>query len=452
MGEKMIIRLFGFFCLFMLMGSVSHAEVTGDEAFALLDWEFVYDDQVTGVVQSICTTEDYIITIENISDSPADSDIVSAYYKNDVDENGNPVQQYALAKRVADTCWEHGNGMAYNPNTHEIYVALYTNSIPENRGCLYVMDPDTLAYKRTIKVSDDYNLLGIDYKADTNQYVIQTNVEGGYSFKILDENFQIVEDLGEYASAGMGNNFQDLVVEGDYILNFPLTLNMGIGDYLHVYSMSRRALVAAPQIDFRFDNVTSDEPESLCEIEPGVYLSAVNVIETDGAKKIRFYKIELPYYLYVNVTNDAGETTTQRVFRGEDLRIDCRPEEGYQLSHFIVNGEDLFESGEKEDFENGYLIQDIRENKNVEVNYGKAGFFAFPLEISKNILTTKKSVFFVSVIIGIVCAAGLALVAYMYYLHVRMERKRKALRARRKRQQYASKVRVVAVPLAGKHV
>lgn len=452
MGEKMIIRLLGFLCLFMLAGSVSHAEVTGDEAFANLDWEFVYDDQITGVVQSMCTTEDYIITIENISDSPADSDIVSAYYKNDVDENGNPVERYALAKRVADTCWEHGNGMAYNPYTHEIYVALYTNSIPENRGCLYVMDPDTLAYKRTIKISDDYNLLGIDYKADTNQYVVQTNVEGGYSFKILDENFQIVEDLGEYASAGMGNNFQDLAVEGDYILNFPLTLNMGIGDYLHVYSISRRALVTAPQIDFRFENVTADEPESLCAIEPGVYLSAINVVETDGARKIRFYKIELPYYLYVSVTNDAGETTSQRVFRGEDLMIDCRPEEGYQLSHLIVNGKDLLESGDKSDYKNGYLIQDIRENKSVEVNYGKAGFFAFPLEISKNILTTKKSIFIVSMIIGTVCVGSLLLVIYMYYLHVRMERKRKALRAKRKRRQYAAKVRVVAVPLAGKNI
>lgn len=449
MGEKMIIRLLGFFCIFMLMGSVSHAEVTGDEAFGSLNWEFVYDDQVTGVVQSICATEDYIITIENISDSPEESDIVSAYYKNDVDENGNPVQQYALAKRAADTCWEHGNGMAYNPRTHEIYVALYTNSIPENRGCLYVMDPDTLAYKRTIKVSDDYNLLGIDYKEDTNQYVVQTNVEGGYSFKILDENFQVVEDLGEYAAAGMGNNFQDLVVEGDYILNFPLTLGMGIGDYLHVYSISRRGLVTAPQIDFKFENVTADEPESLCEIEPGVYLSAINVVEADGAKKIRFYKIELPYYLYVNVTDGAGKTTTQRVLRGEDLMVDCRPEEGMQLSHLMVNGEDLLESGKSEDFENGYLLQNIREDKNVEISYGKAGFFAFSLEISKDILSTEKSVFLVSVILGAVCLGSIILVIYLYYLHVKMERKRKALRAKKRRQQYAAKVRVVAVPLTG---
>ena len=215
----------------------------------------MHEDEIQaplGVVQSICATEDYIICIENTADNAVDTDTVSAYYRNDVDENGNPVERYSLAKRVSDMNWEHGNGIAYNPNTNEIYVALYTNLIPENRGCLYVMDPQTLAYKRKIKVSDDYNILGIDYKEDTNQYVIQTNADGGYSFKILDADFHVVEDLGSYAATAKGDNFQDLVVDGDYIINFPLTLNMGIGDYLHVYSISRKTMVADPQVDFNF--------------------------------------------------------------------------------------------------------------------------------------------------------------------------------------------------------
>ena len=74
---------------------------------------------------------------------------------------------------------------------------------------------------------------------------------------------------------------------------------------------------------------------------------------------------------------------------------------------------------------------------------------SFPLEISKDILSSEKSVFIVSLVIGIVCAGSIVIVIYMYYLHVKMERKRKALRARRKRQQYASNVRVVAVSLTG---
>lgn len=444
MGEKIIVRLLGVLCLFMLAGSVSHAEVTGDEAFADLNWELLFEDEVAGDVQSICATEDYIITIDNVSDSPSDNDIVSAYYRNDVDEYGNPVERYSLAKRVADTCWEHGNGMTYNPNTHEIYVALYTNVIPENRGCIYVMDPDTLTYKRTIKVSDDYNLLGIGYKEDTNQYVIQTNAEGGYSFKILDENFQLAEDLGEYGESGKGYNFQDLAVTGDYILNFPLTLNLGIGDYLHVYSMSRRELVAAPQIDFRFENVVMDEPESLCETEPGIFLAAVNAEGADGVKKIRFYQTELPYYLYVNVTYNDKKMTRQRVSRGEDLTIDCTPWEGYELTHLTVNGMDLLESGNAQDYEGEYLLQNIREDKNIEIRFEEPQASGGMPEDGEDIPIEKNSVLSIKWTAGLVCtvcAGGIMIIVYLYYMHVRAERRRKALRAKKHRGQYTMKVR-----------
>lgn len=436
MGEKIIARLLGVFCLFMLAGSVSHAEIQGDGAFDDLNWELQYEDQAAGDVQSICATEDYIITIDNVSDSPADSDIVSAYYKNDMDEHGNPVERYSLAKRVADTCWEHGNGMTYNPNTHEIYVALYTNTIPENRGCVYVMDPDTLAYKRTIKVSDEYNLLGIGYMEDTNQYMIQTNAEDGYSFKILDENFRLVEDLGEYGESGKGYNFQDLEVSGDYILNFPLTLNIGIGDYLQVYSISRRALVAAPKIDFRLENVVMDEPESICETEPGVFLAAVNVEGADGVKRIRFYQIEVPYNLYVNVTYNDKKMTRQRVSRGEDVQIDCTPWEGYELTHLTVNGKDLMESGGGQDFEGGYLLQNIREDQNIEVIFEEPEKAVSMPQEGEEIPIEKNSVLSIEWTAGLVCsvcAAGILVVMYLYYMHVRAERRRKALRAKKRR-------------------
>lgn len=423
----------------MLMGSVSHAEVTGDDAFSALNWEFLYEDQMFGSVQSICATEDYIITIDNVSDSPGDADIVSAYYKNDTNEYGQTVQKYGLAKRVIDRCWEHGNGMTYNPNTHEIYVALYTNMIPENRGCIYVMNPDTLEYKRTIKISDDYNLLGIAYKEDTNQYVIQTNAEGGYSFKILDENFQIVEDLGEYADTSKGSNFQDMAVDGDYILNFPLTLNMGIGDYLNVYSISRRALVAMPQMELGLDDIGACEPESLCQTEPGVYLAAINVVEADGTKKNRFYRLELPYYLYVNVTDDTGETTVQRVLRGENFQIDCTPAEGYELTSLLINGKDIPED-EKKKLEGGYLLQDIREDQNIEIGFERIEK-AVPLEKdNEKTRFETKSILPVERTIGAVCAGSVMLVMYLYYSHVRMERKRKKLRARNQRRRYAARV------------
>lgn len=177
------------------------------------------------------------------ADNAETLDIVSAYYRYDKDADGNPVEQYSLANRVQEREWEHGNGMTYNRRTNEIYVSLYTNTIEENRGCLYVMDPDTLGYKRTIKVADDYNILGIDYIEKTDQYIIQTNVDGGYSFKILDRNFQVIDDLGEFKDSTVGTNFQDCIVSEDYIITFPLTLDMGIGDYFSIYSIEGRCLV-----------------------------------------------------------------------------------------------------------------------------------------------------------------------------------------------------------------
>lgn len=82
------------------------------------------------------------------------------------------------------------------------------------------MDPDTLSYKGTIKISDDYNILGIDYIHEKDQYLILTNVDGGYSFKILDRNFQVIEDLGQYENSTVGYNFQDCITTEDYILPF----------------------------------------------------------------------------------------------------------------------------------------------------------------------------------------------------------------------------------------
>ncbi len=292
-------------------GMEGRAEIAGDDALKNLQWNQIYEEpRHGGVVQSVCATEDYIITLENMADDPEVPDIVSAYYRKDTDESGNPVKPYTLAKRVQNREWEHCNGMTYNPKTNEIYVALYTHTIAENRGCLYVMDPDTLDYKRTVKISDDYNVLGIGYSEEKNQYVIQTNVDGGYSFKILNEDFAVIEDLGEYADTSEGGNFQDLEVSGDYILNFPTTWGLGIGDFIHMYSISRREMVATEQLDFQFTGIMVDEPESLCELAPGIFLAVVNVEAKDQGSMIRFYETLVPYNMTFtpvrNVTAPKG--------------------------------------------------------------------------------------------------------------------------------------------------
>lgn len=406
--------------LFLLLFPVDcQAEIAGDQAFNHLTWEMILEDQPmgeNGIVQSICATEDYIICIENTSDFSDAPDVISAYYRNPVDENGNPVLQYSLAKRVADTDWEHGNGMAYNPKTHEIYVALYTSKHPEHRGCLFVMDPDTLQFKRQIKISDDYNILGIGYQEEQDRYIIQTNIEGGYSFKILDSDFQIVEDLGEYADTAEGNNFQDLCVSEDYIINFPLTLGLGIGDFLHVYSISERKMVAAPKLDFSFQDVTSDEPEGLCELEPGIYLAVVNVTKSDGSKAVCIYRTEVPYYYDVKVESEYGTASVQeqKVLRGKTLSIDYLPDKGFELAQITIDGIKKKVDPESEN----YRLTNVRGDHVVQLKFTK-----IPLNVS---LIISSSLMILTVF--------LAVGAYLWMIHVKRERKRRRARARIARQ------------------
>ena len=288
------------------------AEITGDEAFNNMQWDIVFEDNIQsahGVIQSICCTDYYIITIENTTEDPNQPDTVSAYYKLDHDEYGNDVEQYSLAKRVNDFDWEHGNGMTYNPRTNEIYVAPYTALRPENAGCIFVMDPNTLSYKNTIKIADGYNILGIEYLEDSDEYMIITNDSGGYSIKRLDANFQIIDDFGP-TSTSPGVNYQDFCVDGDYLLISPLTFGMGIGEYVNIFSISRRGIIQSAFFNPGDQGAQHYEPESICEPEPGVFLMPVTATGYDGSMYVYFYRTVLPYYFTVDVTSQTVDTAT----------------------------------------------------------------------------------------------------------------------------------------------
>lgn len=288
------------------------AEIIGDDAFNNMQWDIVFEDNIQsahGVIQSICCTDYYIITIENTSEDPNQPDTVSAYYKLTYDENGNDVEQYSLAKRVNDFDWEHGNGMTYNPRTNEIYVALYTALRPENAGCIFVMDPDTLSFKNSIKIADGYNILGIEYLEDSDEYMIITNDSGGYSIKRLDANFQIIDDFGP-TSTSPGVNYQDFCVDGDYLLISPLTFGMGIGEYVNIFSISRRGMIQSAYFNPGDQGAQYYEPESICEPEPGVFLMPVTATGYDGSMYVYFYQTVLPYYFTVEVTSQTVDTAT----------------------------------------------------------------------------------------------------------------------------------------------
>ncbi len=404
--------------LILILPIESYAEIAGDEAFEGMSWELVHEEELHGgVVQSMCVTDNYIICIENVADDANTLDIVSAYYRYDKDADGRPVEQYSLANRVQDREWEHGNGMTYNSRTNEIYVALYTNLIEENRGSLYVMDPDTLTYKRTVKISDDYNILGIDYIYEKDQYVILTNVDGGYSFKILDRNFQVIEDLGEYENSTVGYNFQDCIVAEDYILTFPLTLNMGIGDYLSIYSIERKSLVKEIQLNFGLDAGTEDEPEAMCEIGPGEFLAAVNIYSGNDNHVLQIYKTTIPYYYHVSLESEFGQVSSSsiQVVRGENASFNFTPDEGYEFASLTVDGVEQ-EVGEGI---TSFSINNVQENHQVKVTFSK-----IPFPIVKAILIG----------VGTLIAIAAVLLIFRHIeLSLKRKRRREMLAKRRER-------------------
>lgn len=57
-------------------------------------------------------------------------------------------------------------------------------------------------------------------------------------------------------------NFQDLCVSGDLFFLFPLTMHLGIGNFIQTYSLSQKTLLADDTVDFGFsDDITINEPE-----------------------------------------------------------------------------------------------------------------------------------------------------------------------------------------------
>ncbi|MEG0154992.1 MAG: hypothetical protein RR678_06380 [Lachnospiraceae bacterium] len=415
---------------------ICYATLSSGAAFEGATWEKVLEVPRVhggiGVVQSICCTENYIICLENSLDGTLDPDVVSAYYKNTVDENGNPVEQYSLAKQVNDTSYEHANGMAYNPNTKEILVSPYTAVNPENMGCLFIMDADTLAYKGKVKVSEDYNILGIDYKSDTDQYIIQTDGSNDYSFKILNSSYQVIEDLGAYEGTSKGSNFQDLCVDGDYIINFPLTLFLGIGNFINVYSMSQKTLVACNQLDFQFDsNVVADEPESICQTAPGEFMAVVNTTHADGEQLMCLYKTTVPYQFQVTASSENAtiSDSSNAVSRGTDYTVTYSPAEKHKLTSLLVDGKKV----SLKENPKSYTFKNVQNNHTIQVTSEKISVIK-AADKAKRAQEASSSPLN-KVVIAFLCLFVLVGAFYIRLLHVRRLRALKRRRAKRHIQQ-----------------
>ena len=369
-GRFFLALFLGIF-LFLTHPILCQAGFASNTPFAGVSWEMVAEYPLlgsTGVVQSVCATEDYIICIENYNDLTTDPDVVSAYYKNDTDKDGNPVTQYSLALQVQDADYAHANGMAYNPVTHEILVSGYSSPDASNFGCIFRLDPDTLEQKERVQISDSYNILGIDYLPSTGGYLIQTDTNGGYSFKILDASFQVVDDWGTYPFDFYMENFQDLCVSGDLFFIFPLTMHLGIGNFLQTYSISQKTLLSDDAVDFGFsDDIVSNEPEGLCETNPGEFIAIVNLQKSDGTRLLRLYRTRVPYLFHISTSSAEHGSVSESgdVSRGEEKTISYTADSGYRLAKLSVDGSYLPVT----EYPDSYTFSDVQADHTLAVTF-----------------------------------------------------------------------------------
>lgn len=369
-GRFFLALFLGIF-LFLAHPMLCQAGFASATPFADASWEMVAEHPLlgsTGVVQSVCATEDYIICIENYNDLTTDPDVVSAYYKNDTDKDGNPVTQYSLALQVQDADYAHANGMAYNPVTHEILVSGYSSPDASNFGCIFRLDPDTLEQKERVQISDSYNILGIGYLPSTGGYLIQTDTNGGYSFKILDASFQVVDDWGTYPFDFYMENFQDLCVSGDLFFIFPLTMHLGIGNFLQTYSISQKTLLSDDAVDFGFsDDIVSNEPEGLCETNPGEFIAIVNLQKSDGTRLLRLYRTRVPYLFHISTSSAEHGSVSESgdVSRGEEKTISYTADSGYRLAKLSVDGSYLPVT----EYPDSYTFSDVQADHTLAVTF-----------------------------------------------------------------------------------
>lgn len=369
-GRFFLALFLGIF-LFLTHPMLCQAGFASAAPFADASWEMVAEYPLlgsTGVVQSVCATEDYIICIENYNDLTTDPDVVSAYYKNDTDKDGNPVTQYSLALQVQDADYAHANGMAYNPVTHEILVSGYSSPDASNFGCIFRLDPDTLEQKERVQISDSYNILGIDYLPSTGGYLIQTDTNGGYSFKILDASFQVLDDWGTYPFDFYMENFQDLCVSGDLFFIFPLTMHLGIGNFLQTYSISQKTLLSDDAVDFGFsDDIVSNEPEGLCETNPGEFIAIVNLQKSDGTRLLRLYRTRVPYLFHISTSSAEHGSVSESgdVSRGEEKTISYTADSGYRLAKLSVDGSYLPVT----EYPDSYTFSDVQADHTLAVTF-----------------------------------------------------------------------------------
>lgn len=352
----------------------SYAGIKDATVFQNVSWSYkgetgVFSD--TGWLQSMCTTENYIICLENSSTTESTPDTLMAFYKNDKDENGNPVEKYSLAKTVCEKDYEHGNGMTYNPNTNEILIVGSTPLNEENRGLVYIVDADTLKFKRSVKLTSTYKLLGIAYDEENNNYIVQYFNDGYTTSFFVRVDADTFAQVGDVFYARMWTNIrhQDFCISGDYLISLAFTDGVTNSNVMHIYDVATGELMAQYALNI---NKTGEfiEPESICELSPGEIMIG-NALK--NPRRIAFYSttVSAAFKLTTSVENGTITGSQKTVDYGSDYTVTYEPDEDYEIEHIYVDGQEVSLT----DHPDSYTFEAISKNHTIDVKFKEKPIF-----------------------------------------------------------------------------
>lgn len=388
-------RLLGLFfgiavIVFLLcpLRNVFAATLKSPDGFDGIQWEYDHEASVVdenGWTQAMCATDKYLVCLEN--GQKGEPDTLIAFYKTDKDEDGYTVPQYSYARHTRVTDYEHGNGMTFNPNTNELYIATGNPDNPDNFGSLMVADADTLEYKRTIKILDEEIFFsGVDYNPQTNQYILQMGRSGGYSFLVTDADFNILSKI-EGVKRTTGTTFQDFCVSGDYIISVSYELSSGVNNYIQVYSISQGKLLGRYYIDFA-DYEEKREAEDICMVEPGKFIISTGVA---SPRRIRFYSATVPivYNIEAKAQNGTVSESNAQVEPGGEYKMTYQPNKNYEVKSVTVDGKEV----DIQKYPSEYTFTNVNEDHSISVEFSKIPKYKIDTKVTNGTIHKTKSVY-----------------------------------------------------------
>lgn len=336
-----------------------------------------------GWLQAICDTENYIIGVENASNTSTDPDTLVAFYKNNYDENGNPVQQYSYAKHVTEMDYEHCNGMTYDPVNKRILIAGGKPLKKANKGCIFIADSESLEYIETVKITDEGRVSAVDYWEKTNQFVFLIGTtQTTFKFVVTDLDFNVLDEFDGLDSSA-GNTFQDFCISGDYAICIPFMKRTNKDDTLQVYSLTEQRLVGTYGLELEGGD-TYVEPESICEIGPGELLIGSMLKDPN---RVTFYttKVAAAFSVRTDVQNGTVTESQQVLDEGTDFTVNYEPEENYELREILVDGQkqNILE------YPTEYTFTNLQDDHEIDICYTEIPEFPIVLESEGGTLTSE---------------------------------------------------------------